>query len=137
MVDPRSPPTGGHLKQASELGVITAEQARSVLNLLISEGRVAARDVAKALRRRKTLVEDLRRGLAALGEGLIANSPFPAGQRRKRKAAISPKQRRARHAQGRYLGAIARLSKTDRAKIRAVREKHGVEKAIAAAKRLP
>jgi hypothetical protein len=39
-------------------------------------------------------------------------------------------------AQGRYLGAVRRLSKVNRAKVKAIREKKGVGSAIAAAKRI-
>jgi hypothetical protein len=38
--------------------------------------------------------------------------------------------------QGRYMAAVRQLSKADRAKVKAIREKSGVRAAIAAAKRM-
>jgi hypothetical protein len=49
---------------------------------------------------------------------------------------VSAKQRRALVLQGRYLGSIRTLSPADREKVKALREKAGIEKAIALAKEL-
>ena len=46
------------------------------------------------------------------------------------------KARTAWMAQGRYLGTLRRLSRADRARVKAVRGKKGVRAAIAAARRL-
>jgi hypothetical protein len=56
--------------------------------------------------------------------------------KRRAGVAITAAQRRARQAQGRYLGAIRQLSQASRAKIREIRRKEGVQSAIAAAKKL-
>jgi len=123
---------------------ISAEQARQVLNVLIADGRIAAREVSRALARRDKLVRDLRQRLNALGEdaaGMLSRSPLAtAGGRRalrkKASRAITTAQRAARQAQGKYLGAIRQLSKASRAKVKEIRKSSGVQAAIAAAKKM-
>ncbi|MGH9368194.1 MAG: hypothetical protein ACRD3M_11030 [Thermoanaerobaculia bacterium] len=137
-------------RRRTRLPAITAEQARMALNILMTDGRIAAREVARALARREKLVRELRRRLAALGEsaaGAVARAarkrPLPKLTPRRRRAvrrrarkAITRAQRVARQAQGRYLGAIRGLSETSRAKVREIRKSSGVKAAIAAAKKL-
>jgi hypothetical protein len=125
---------------------ISTEQARQVLHILISDGRIAANEVSRALARREKLVKELRQRLASLGEnlgGAVARAAAPVSTAKNRKAlrrragkAITAAQRTARQAQGRYLGAIRRLSKASRAQIRTIRKSSGVKAAIAAAKKL-
>jgi hypothetical protein len=109
------------------------------LHMLISEGRVATRELRAMLKRQK-LIEKLRRRLEALeGQGLavgdtVRRSARPAARRVKRR--VSAARRAAMKAQGRYLAAIRRQPKAARAKIKAIREKSGVKAAIAAAKRM-
>jgi hypothetical protein len=126
-------------RKRTRLPGITAEQARQALHILVSDGRLAAREVAKALARREKLVRDLRQRLNALGEEVAAALP-DARQRRaiRREAgkAITKAQRAARQAQGRYLGAIRQLSKASRAKVREIRKSSGVKAAITAAKKM-
>lgn len=126
---------------------ITAELARQALHVLISEGRLTAKEVTKALQRRQELLRELRQRLAALGEeasgqvvravraGRLASRGKGTKRRRARKPP-SRAQRAAWAAQGRYMAAVRRLPKGARAKIKAIREKSGVKTATAAAKRL-
>lgn len=115
------------------------EEAAQALHMLISEGRVATRELRAMLKRQK-LIEGLRRRLAALeAQGFavsnnVRRSVKPAVRRVKRK--VSSARRTAMKAQGKYLTAIRRLPKATRAKIKAIREKSGVKAAIAAAKRI-
>lgn len=121
---------------------VSQEQATRALHVLVSEGKIAAREVYGALKRRENLIRQLRERLAALEK----DGPFPmktaALKRAGRKAArnakrrVSAARRAAMKAQGRYLGAIRGLSKQARVKIKAIREKSGVTAAIAAAKRV-
>lgn len=53
-----------------------------------------------------------------------------AGRPKPRRRKVSAKARAAWKAQGRYMAAVRRLSKADRAKVRAVREKSGIRAAI-------
>jgi hypothetical protein len=93
-------------------------------------------------------LEELRAGLAALEAGAVKigrqfkDSPFAIGRRAKtakrstnrRKPRISAATRKIYQQQGRYMAAVRLLSKADRVKIKAIREKSGVRAAIAAAK---
>jgi hypothetical protein len=125
---------------------ISAEQARQALQILVADGRIAAREVSKALARREILVRELRQRLATLGaEGSAAvaratkRSLSPATRRAIRRGAgqaITAAQRAARQAQGKYLGAIRQLSKASKVKVREIRKSSGVKAAIAAAKKL-
>lgn len=112
---------------------LAPSHAAHALSILIQDGKVKARDVARALRRREALIQELRARLAALGDGVLAAT---RGRGRKPGRRVSAAQRAARQAQGRYLAAVRRLSKADRAKVKAIREKSGVRTAIAAAKRM-
>lgn len=133
-------------RKRTQLPRISAEQARQALHVLVAEGRLAAAEVSRALARREHLVRDLRARLASLGEGAsgaigraVAEAASPARRRAAKKTArraITAAQRAARQAQGQYLGAIRRLSKASRAKVREIRKKEGVKAAIAAAKKL-
>ncbi len=137
-------------RRQTRLPAISAEQARQVLAILVTDGRLAAREISRALARREKLVRELRQRLSALGEEVSraavraardARLPRPTARQKKtlRRGAgkaITSAQRTARQAQGRYLGAIRRLSKASRAKVREIRKSSGVKAAIAAAKKL-
>jgi hypothetical protein len=127
---------------------ISAEQARLALAILISEGKLAVRDIHGALARRERLIRQIRERLHALGaEGVelagdirkVAVARFKRAakaNRERRRKAVSAARRAAMKAQGRYLASIRRLPKAARAKIKAIREKSGVKAAVAAAKKM-
>lgn len=118
------------------MSVLSPSRAAHALEILIHDGKLKAEDVARALKRREAMIRELRARLAALGEGIV-ESVRPAGRGGKRKARrITRAQRAARQQQGRYLGAIRRLSKADRVKVKTIRAKSGVRVAIAAARKL-
>jgi len=129
-------------RRRTALPKITAEQAQQALHILVHDGRIAAREVSRALAKREKLVRELRSRLSALGGDVAGavNRAVPGKTRRvlRRRArkAITQAQRTARQAQGQYLAAIRRLSKASRAKVREVRKSSGVKAAIAAAKKL-
>jgi hypothetical protein len=123
---------------------LSAEHAAAALQLLIEDGKVAASDVTRALRRREELIRDLRARLSALEEAArpaakrlakasrrVARSARPQARR-----AVSRAQKLARQAQGRYLAAIRSLSKEARVKVQAIRKSSGVVAAIKAARSL-
>jgi hypothetical protein len=111
---------------------------------LVARGTIKVSHIKDALRRRESLVREIRLHLATLGADglrLLKDGPFPIGAKAaprstslRRKA--PSKARAAWKAQGQYLGAVRRLSKTDRLRVRAIREKSGPRAAIAAAKRM-
>lgn len=111
------------------------------LQMLLGEGKIAARDVARALQRREKLIRDMRAKLAVLENvsAPAARRLAAAGRKAVRRAApraqkaITRAQRTARQAQGRYLAAIRTLSQDARTKIREIRKESGVDAAIKAA----
>jgi hypothetical protein len=115
------------------------DRAAQAVSILIHEGKLKLLDLTRALERREKMVNDLRAKLAAFGEG--SGNGRRRGRRQKAKPRkftkrISKRQRAARQAQGRYLGAIRRLPAKSRAKVKTIREKSGVRAAIAAAKKM-
>ena len=116
---------------------LSAHHASLALQMLIEDGKVAARDVSAALKRREKTIRDLRARLSALGEDVAASvSKAAARERPKARRAISRAQRTARRAQGRYLGAIRQLSKQARTRVKAIRAESGVDAAIRAAAKM-
>jgi hypothetical protein len=128
---------------------LSADDARRALAFMVSEGKVAARDVVKALERRQKLVREITDRLAALGEsatGFVSRAArrvtprlartgrraAKAGRKRAKRA-ISAATRAKYQAQGRYMAAVRQLSKPTRAKIKKIREKSGVDAAVKAA----
>ncbi len=98
-----------------------------------------ASEIVSALRKREALVAEVRSKLGALGghglrflRGPEAFEPRPV-RRARRKA--SAKAQSAWRNQGKYLGAVRHFSRTDRAKVKAIRQKSGVRAAIAAARK--
>ena len=123
-------------------------QARQVLAMLLSEGKIKGSDIRDALAGYYKRVERLRAELRRLEGG---DGPFPMervkARRPRAKASrvspvrrkarrISPKRRRAMQQQGHYLGAIRQLRPADRARVKSVRAEKGFAAAIAEARRL-
>lgn len=116
---------------------LSASHASLALQMLIDDGKIAAKDVTAALKRREKTIRDLRARLSALGEDVAASVAKTAAREGPRaRRAISRAQRAARQAQGRYLGAIRRLSKQARVRVRAIRAESGIDAAIRAAMKM-
>lgn len=118
---------------------LTAEQAHAALRWLHSLGKVKASDIVGALKRRDQLVEDIKQRLEQLGGEGLRFLRGPVGLKRppvKRRKRPSAKARAAWKAHGRYLGAVRRLSASDRTRVKKLREAKGVRAAIAEAKRI-
>ncbi len=116
---------------------LSAEHASLALQMLLEDGKIVAKDVTSALKRREKTIRDLRARLSALGEDVAASvAKTAAREGPKARRAISRAQRTARQAQGRYLGAIRRLSKQARARVRAIRAESGIDAAIRAAAKM-
>jgi len=117
---------------------ITADRAAHVLHILIADGKLTAKHVSDALKRREQLIHDLRLRLAALEQGTVSavertRTKIARKVGRKAKRRMSPARRAALKLHGRYLGHVRTLSKGARAKVKAIREKSGVQTAIEAA----
>lgn len=120
---------------------ITADRAAHALHILIADGKLAAKDVASALKRREGMIQDLRKRLAALEHGVasgIATTRKAVTRRagRKPRRKMSAKRRAELRLHGRYLGSVRALPKAAKAKVKKIREAEGVRAAIAAAKRI-
>jgi hypothetical protein len=116
---------------------LSAHHASLALQMLVEDGKIAAKDVTNALKRREKTIRDLRARLSALGDDVAASvAKTAAREAPKARRAISRAQRAARQAQGRYLGAIRRLSKQARARVKAIRAESGIDAAIRAAAKL-
>jgi len=136
----------------------SAEESRQALAVLVQEGKLAVGDVRRALQRRERLIRALRVSLAALGEdagafarsvgrravpvlGRVARAAAPVVGRvaqatKRAKPRISAATRKMYRKQGEYLAALRPLTKAARARVKAIREKSGVDGAIAAAKQM-
>ena len=117
---------------------ITADRAAHVLHILISEGKLTAKHVSDALKRREQLIHELRTKLAGLVGG--KDGPFPAKKSRRKvtrkKRRMSPARRAALRLNGKYMGHVRRLSTAQKATVKKIRETKGVRAGIAAAKRM-
>jgi hypothetical protein len=113
---------------------LSAHHASLALQMLVDDGKIAAKDVSAALKRREKTIRELRARLSALGEDVAASVAKTAAREAPRaRRAITQAQRRARQAQGRYLASIRKLSRQARVRVRAIRAKSGVDAAIRAA----
>ena len=111
---------------------LSADQAQYVLDALRAQGRVRWTQIQKVLRGRLEEIQKLRERLAAL-EGLVRKAaPARAGRRARRvvRRKLSPKTRALRRLQGKYMGHVRTLKAAQKARVKAVREKRGIEAAI-------
>ena len=70
---------------------IAADRAAHVLHILIAEGKLTAKHVAEALKRREELIHELRQRLAAL-EGGAVSAIETAGRRVARKVTTAKRR---------------------------------------------
>jgi hypothetical protein len=102
----------------------------------MSQGRVRLNQVKAVLNGRSKVIAELRERLASLegmGGGARRRGRKAATSTRttkKRRVAISPKVRALRRLQGKYMGYVRRLKPTEKARVREVREKQGMQAAI-------
>lgn len=121
---------------------LTPNQSHYVLNTLLSQKAVRPTQVEKALRGRDQEIRNLREQLASL-ESLSGGGSRASGRRRGRppgdgraaekpraRRAMSPKVRALRRLQGKYMGYVRGLKPAEKARVRAVREKQGMNAAI-------
>ena len=115
---------------------MTPAESQYVLRRLLAQGRIREVQVRAVLNGRSREIAELREQLATL-EGMDgsnrrgarrASAGGPAARRRR--VAISPKVRALRRLQGKYMGYVRRLKPAEKARVRAVREKQGMQAAI-------
>jgi hypothetical protein len=116
---------------------ITPAESHYVLQSLMSQGRVRLNQVKAVLNGRSKVIAELRERLASL-EGMRGGGARRGGRKaaastrstKKRRVAISPKVRALRRLQGKYMGYVRRLKPSEKARVREVREKQGMQAAI-------
>jgi hypothetical protein len=116
---------------------MTPAESHYVLQSLMSQGRVRLNQVKAVLNGRSKVIAELRERLASLegiGGGARRRGRKAAASTRsttkKRRVAISPKVRALRRLQGKYMGYVRRLKPAEKARVRDVREKQGMQAAI-------
>jgi hypothetical protein len=127
---------------------LSPNQSHYALGVLMSQGKIRAAQVEKALNGREEEIRSLRERLAAL-EQISPAAPARARRRRGRpgravlkfrksirQIQMSPRVRALRQLQGKYMGYVRRLKPADKARVRSVREKQDIEAAIRLAKSL-
>ena len=135
-------------RRRRSIAALSAERARQALTYLVAEGKVAAREVEKALENRDKLVREIQERLAELGgegrrvgrrlakKAAASYRSAEKATRKPRRRAVSAATRAARRAQGQYMSAVRRLSKDVRKRVKEIRKSKGVRAAIKAAKRM-
>ncbi|MCA1580707.1 MAG: hypothetical protein LC796_04805 [Acidobacteria bacterium] len=121
---------------------LTPNQSHYVLNALLSQKAVRPTQIEKALRGRDQEIRNLREQLASL-ESLSESGARSSARRRGRPQAdgrtaskprarrpMSPKVRALRRLQGKYMGYVRGLKPAEKARVRTVREKQGMNAAI-------
>ena len=120
-------------------------QAHYALNVLMSQGKLRVAHIRKALKNREQEIRSLRERLAALEQFGASASRGPrrpgrparaARKKRVRRIQMSPRVRALRKLQGKYMGYVRRLKAAEKARVRAMREKQGMEAAIRLARSL-
>lgn len=106
------------------------KNALYVLHALVAKGRVRASQVRAILTDRKREIARLRARLQELEQTARAEARSAARTVRRRTRKLSPKVRALRRLQGRYMGYVRRLKPAAKARVRAVREKKGLDAAI-------
>ena len=115
---------------------MTPAESHYVLQTLLAQRKVRQSQIAAVLGGRTKEIASLRERLADL-EGIQGASgkrgrPRQAAARsaRRRNVKISPKVRALRRLQGKYMGYVRRLKPAEKARVREVREKQGMQAAI-------
>lgn len=115
---------------------MTPAESHYVLQTLLAQRKVRQSQVDAVLGGRTKEIASLRERLADL-EGIPSASrkrgrPRQAAGRpaRRRNVKISPKVRALRRLQGKYMGYVRRLKPAEKARVREVREKQGMQAAI-------
>jgi hypothetical protein len=117
---------------------MTPAESDYVLRKLMSKGRIREAQVRAVLSGRSQEIAALRQQLALLEDldggprrgARRGNRGARGTTRRRRRVAISPKVRALRRLQGKYMGYVRRLKPAEKARVRAVREKQGMQAAI-------
>lgn len=110
---------------------ISADQARYVLDTLVSQGRVKWAHVQKVVKGQLE-IKKLRERLSSLERLVGQSAPAKRGRRARKvvRRQMSSKTRALRRLQGKYMGHVRNLKAAEKARVKALREKKGIGAAI-------
>lgn len=120
-------------RQQSAGSGLTPGQALYVVDRLLRERRVSARDVSKMASEMREEIRDLERRLAMLradAGGGTGSRRGPAVGTRRRSATVNPAVAASRRLQGEYMGLMRHMSGRERARIKKVAAEKGREAAV-------
>lgn len=109
---------------------LSAEQAHYVLDALMAQGRLRWSQVQTVLKNRVEEIQKLRERLASLERIGRRSAPARRPGRKAARRKLSPKTRALRRLQGKYMGHVRNLTAAEKARVKAVRERQGIEAAI-------
>ncbi len=115
----------------------TGEQAQNILGWLIQEGKLTTAFVRKAVNQREAAIRELRAKLTALEGGEVKKfKKTVAKVEKKARKRMTAARKASLRLHGQYLGAVRTLSTASKAEVKKIRATHGVQKAIAAARKM-
>lgn len=115
---------------------LTPGQALYVIDRMMREGKVSARDIDRMASEMDGEIADLERRLAMLrtdsasGGARRSRSGAPPVRRRRQSANVSPAVAASRRLQGEYMGLMRHMSSRDRARIKKMAAEEGREAAV-------
>lgn len=113
---------------------LDSKEAHYVLETLVARRKIAEKHIREILKDREREIAALRRRLGELERigARMAAEAVPTAERAARRVRrrMSPKIRALRQKQGQYMGLVRRLKASEKARVRAVREKKGLPAAI-------
>jgi len=107
---------------------VSAKQAKDILETLVAQGRLRWAQIEKVLKGQKEIAK-LRAKLASLEKAVSGAMPG-RGSERKARRHLSPETRALRRLQGKYMGHMRKLTAAEKARVKSVREKQGMQAAI-------
>jgi hypothetical protein len=107
---------------------VSARQAKAILETLVAQGRLRWAQVEKVLKGQKEIAR-LKARLASLEKAVSGAMPGGRGGGKARRN-LSPRTRALRRLQGKYMGSMRRLTPAEKARVKSVREKQGMQAAI-------
>jgi hypothetical protein len=128
--------------------MLTGGQAQYVLNRLLADRKIGARDISACLSAMQADIEELEQRLNSLRGSATTGAATPkraataapkavagdsaAPRTRRRQTNISPETQASRILQGRYLGLIRQIPATRRSKFQKIAKDNGREAAVKA-----
>ena len=140
MVSFSTSPTDSHLhfdvgvyqmaRQESAGSGLTPGQALYVVDRLMRERKVSARDVTRMASEMEREIADLEQRLAMLRADRATSAPRRGGAARKASRNVNPAVAASRRLQGEYMGLMRHVTGRERARIKKIAAEQGREAAV-------